>query len=725
MSKTVVNKVTKVVWDNGFKPDGVNIPSVTSADQGKVLAVDSNGKWVAASPAAPQSELPVYTAADEGKILKVDDQGDLEWAEDDNTQYTAGDNVSIVNGEISAVDTTYTAGDNVAISADNEISSVNTIVFNAKYFRATDTFQYDADAIAPFLAEIAKNDKRPIVRVQDGNYDIYDIYTLEHYEVYNKIATFTKTHPIIVSANQREIVSANIGLAVNNGVGTLRYTVEGVVDLPEGATAGQVPISDGHSGWVAGDIPSELPSVTSADEGKVLKVDSNGDWAVGTDEDTKYTAGTNVQINGSVISATDTTYTAGTNVQINNGVISATDTTYTAGNGITITGTTIAADDQLPSVTSSDEGKILTVDSNGDWVKGDNDIDAVKAAIAEEFGIPAATVYKVPADYTGIGLDKGFIRFYTDKGELNRDFIYLPYSATYNAYMAIIDSYTQWGTLRNEKAIIIFIPNETPGYSLSIGVASYRVADGQISTGSPVTCSMSYSGSQGSGAYGIATTDLTPMGPTMEEVSYDLSSCEYASDTAAIDEFANNPIPSGGYSEGDQVWKDGKLQTYTNGNWVDSDPIVEQIANAGGAGETLTLIDSKTVTNAKTETWSGSANLARFTDLDFGTYSKILVTITPDETSNTNTQFLLRSNYYTAVYLEARKLGSNYVFNPVYMGKYSDMASNPSYKVMCCFDAFVSGSNLIVQGRSDYIQTSTQPYLFRYNNAVVSIYGIS
>ena len=62
--------------------------------------------------------------------------------------------------------------------------------------------------------------------------------------------------------------------------------------------------------------------------------------------DTKYTAGTNISINSSnVISATDTTYTAGTNVQISNAnVISATDTTYSAGSGITLTGTTFSAD---------------------------------------------------------------------------------------------------------------------------------------------------------------------------------------------------------------------------------------------------------------------------------------------------------------------------------------------------------------------------------------------
>ena len=95
--------------------------------------------------------------------------------------------------------------------------------------------------------------------------------------------------------------------------------------------------------------------------------------------DTTYSAGTGIDITGTTISAdtsvlatqTDLankqdTLTAGSNIQINSNVISATDTTYSAGTGLSLNGTTFSNADPLPAHTSSDEGKILKVDSNGD-----------------------------------------------------------------------------------------------------------------------------------------------------------------------------------------------------------------------------------------------------------------------------------------------------------------------------------------------------------------------
>ena len=192
-----------------------------------------------------------------------------------------------------------------------------------------------------------------------------------------------------------------------------------------------------------------LPSSTASDAGKVLAVDAEGDpsW-VTPSGGTLYTEGTGIEISDQNVVSIDTTVvatktdlsglqgeltagtgiditndtisvdtsviatqndisglqptlTAGDNISISNNTISATDTTYTAGTGLSLTGTEFAvdttviasksdlpsSDELLPSATSSDEGKVLTIDSQGEagWTTPAS-VDEVPAVTSNDDG---------------------------------------------------------------------------------------------------------------------------------------------------------------------------------------------------------------------------------------------------------------------------------------------------------------------------------------------------
>lgn len=70
-------------------------------------------------------------------------------------------------------------------------------------------------------------------------------------------------------------------------------------------------------------VDSSGVSIKTPASGSGLTVDSNGVSVDTTAIQAKLTAGTNIQINGTTISATDTTYTAGNGIDITNTVVSA------------------------------------------------------------------------------------------------------------------------------------------------------------------------------------------------------------------------------------------------------------------------------------------------------------------------------------------------------------------------------------------------------------------
>ena len=95
-----------------------------------------------------------------------------------------------------------------------------------------------------------------------------------------------------------------------------------------------------------------------------------------------YSAGSNIQINGTTISATDTTYSAGSNVSISaQNVISATDTTYSAGDGIGIDGNNEISIKAGTGLGFDANGYLVNTGGGGSYVAG-NGIDITSGTIS-------------------------------------------------------------------------------------------------------------------------------------------------------------------------------------------------------------------------------------------------------------------------------------------------------------------------------------------------------
>lgn len=398
-----------VIPDNLIIVDGEiggGLPSSTPSDAGKVLTVDGEGspEWVTPSGGTQYSEGNGIDISNEN-VISVDTtvvatQNDLSSKQD---TLTAGDNISITNNTISATDTTYTAGSGLSLTG-TEFAVDTTVV-------ATKSDLSDYQPVISDLQTIRSGAEAGATAVQPSS--LAAVATSGSYaDLSNK-----PTIPTVAQSYNALSTDAMSGTAVAEAISGTGQ-VPSVTSTDNGKVlkatyAGGV----GSFGWDA--APSGVPSTTSSDEGKVLGVTDNqgslgwvaqtaaqvnADWnsSSGVSEILNKPTLATVATSGSYDDLTNkpsipaaqvnsdwdavsgaaqilnkptlaTVATSGSYADLSNKpTIPTVDQSYSASSTNAQSGTAVAnaisAVKQVPSSTSADEDKVLTVNSSGNAV---------------------------------------------------------------------------------------------------------------------------------------------------------------------------------------------------------------------------------------------------------------------------------------------------------------------------------------------------------------------
>lgn len=312
---------------------------------------------------------------------------------------TAGTNIDITNGVISATDTTYTAGDNIDIT--NEIISANVPVLDVNVNGAS---VIDSEGIAQIKSyrEVtqAEYNELPSTKLTDdilyaiidgrsstGGGTAFESYlnqglvgkTGSSYVTCNLDKTLTPGYYLVFITDDDTTYSSAFEWAGT----TLDLSVLGTLEITSttaGLTQYDSPFRDIYCDILKINLEyNNLPAVDPDDKGKVLAVNNSGNWDVlNVEQVPDPLPYVDFDDNGKILQVVEGMWEA---VEPPSSNEVPDPTVSDIGKVLKVTGEDTYAwgiDEGLPSVTSADNGKILKV-TNGSWNKEDEKITTFNA----------------------------------------------------------------------------------------------------------------------------------------------------------------------------------------------------------------------------------------------------------------------------------------------------------------------------------------------------------